>query len=73
MKRKRFTEGQIIGVLKESEAGAKTDDICRRHPPRKLQSKTYTGPVTPSGYRRFRHVRDQLEQDGVRICLPTGK
>ena len=31
MKRKRFTEAQIIDVLKESEAGAKTDDICRRH------------------------------------------
>ena len=31
MKRKRFTEEQTIGVLKESEAGAKTDDICRRH------------------------------------------
>ena len=31
MKRKRFTDEQIIGVLKESEAGAKTDDICRRH------------------------------------------
>ena len=31
MKRKRFTEEQIIGVLKESEAGGKTDDICRRH------------------------------------------
>ena len=31
MKRKRFREEQIIGVLKEGEAGAKTDDICRRH------------------------------------------
>ena len=31
MKRKRFTEDQIIGVLKENEAGAKVDDICRRH------------------------------------------
>lgn len=30
MKRKRFSEEQIIGVLKESEAGAKMDDICRR-------------------------------------------
>ena len=31
MKRKRFTDEQIIGVLKEGEAGAKVDDICRRH------------------------------------------
>jgi putative transposase len=31
MKRKRFSEEKIIGVLKESEAGAKVDDICRRH------------------------------------------
>ena len=31
MKRKRFSEEQIIGVLKESEAGSKTDDLCRRH------------------------------------------
>jgi len=31
MKRKRFSEEQIIGVLKESEAGSKTDDVCRRH------------------------------------------
>jgi putative transposase len=31
MKRKRFSEEQIIGVLKESEAGMKTADLARRH------------------------------------------
>ena len=31
MKRARFTEDQIIGVLKEHEAGAKTADLARMH------------------------------------------
>ena len=31
MKRKRFTEEQIIGVLREHEVGAKTADLCRKH------------------------------------------
>ena len=31
MKGKRATEEQIIGVLKESEVGAATKELCRRH------------------------------------------
>lgn len=31
MKTKRFGEEQIIAVLKESEVGAKTKELCRRH------------------------------------------
>ncbi len=31
MKRTRFSEEHIIGVLKEAEAGAKTADLARRH------------------------------------------
>lgn len=31
MKRTRFTEEQIIGLLKEAETGAKTAELARRH------------------------------------------
>lgn len=31
MKRKRFTEDQIVGILKEHEAGVAVTELCRKH------------------------------------------
>ncbi|MCC0022583.1 MAG: transposase, partial [Nitratireductor sp.] len=31
MKRSKFSEEQIVGILREQEAGGKTADVCRRH------------------------------------------
>ena len=31
MRRSRFSDEQIIAIVKEQEAGAKTADVCRRH------------------------------------------
>jgi hypothetical protein len=43
-----------------------------QYPPRKLQSMTYTRPITLSNYQRFQWIREQLEKEGVDIPLPGG-
>lgn len=42
------------------------------NPPRRLQSKVYTGPITLSNYQKFEWVRKQLAEEGVNLPLPTG-
>jgi arylsulfatase A-like enzyme len=43
-----------------------------KYPPRKLQSETYTGPITISRYEKFKFVQEQLAKDGFHLGLPTG-
>ena len=59
MKGKRFSEEQIIAVLKESEAGAKTKELCRRHgisEPTFYNWKAKYAGVTVSEARRLREL-----------------
>jgi putative transposase len=63
---KRKTEEQIIGVLKESEAGMKTSELCRKHG---ISEATFYawkdkfGGMTISEARRLR----SLEQENSRL------
>jgi arylsulfatase len=43
-----------------------------QYPPRKLQSESYTGPITISNYEKLQYVREQLEKEGVTVPLPSG-
>lgn len=43
-----------------------------QYPPRKVQSESYTGPVTLSEYERMQSVREMLAKEGVNLPMPTG-
>ena len=43
-----------------------------KYPPRKLQSESYSGPITLTNYQRFQYLREQLAKDGFKLELPTG-
>jgi len=47
-------------------------DTYIKHPPRKLQSMVYTGPLTLSDYQRYQFIRDIVGQQGIRLPMPTG-
>ena len=43
-----------------------------KYPPRKIQSESYSGPITISQYERLQSVREMLAKEGFKIPLPTG-
>jgi putative transposase len=62
MKRKRFTEEQIIAVLKEHEVGAKTADLARKHGISEATFynwKAKYGGMNVSEARRLRALEDE--------------
>ena len=62
MKRKRFTEEQIIAVLREHDAGAKTADLARKHGVSEATLynwKAKYGGLDVSEARRLRTLEDE--------------
>lgn len=62
MRRSRFSEVQIIGMLKEQEAGLATADVCRKYglsPATFYKLKAKFGGLEVSDARRLRQLEDE--------------
>jgi putative transposase len=62
MKKSRFTEAQVIGTLKEGEAGAKAPELARKHGISEhtfYRWKAKYGGMTVSETQRLRQLEDE--------------
>jgi putative transposase len=62
MRKSRFTEAQIIGMIKEQEAGMATAEVCRRHglsPATFYKLKAKYGGMDVSDAQRLRALEDE--------------
>lgn len=72
MRPSRFTEEQIIGILKEQEAGAATADVCRKHGISSAtfyKSKAKYGGMDVSDARRLKTLKTRTPAS--RSCWPN--
>ena len=62
MRESRFTEAQIIGMIKEQEAGMATAEVCRKHglsPASFYKLKAKYGGMELSDAKRLKQLEDE--------------